>query len=52
MLDKLMAMHKTYLAENEALLSRYAWLGLKNDSPLMYTGYKKNKNRLFDDSML
>nr|DAR55674.1 MAG TPA: hypothetical protein [Caudoviricetes sp.] len=52
MLDKLMAMHKTYLAENEALLSRYAWLGLKSDSPLMSTGYKKKKNRFFDDSML
>lgn len=52
MLDKLMAMHKTYLAENEALLSRYAWLGLKSDSPLMSTGYKKKKNRFVDDSML
>lgn len=51
MLDKLMAMHKTYLAENEALLSRYAWLGLKEDNSLMSTGYKKKK-QFFDDSML
>lgn len=26
-LDKLMAMHKQYLSENETLLSRYAWMG-------------------------
>ena len=25
MIDKLMAMHKTYLSENETLLARYAW---------------------------
>ena len=28
-LDKLMAMHKTYVKENETLLSRYAWMGAK-----------------------
>ena len=29
-LDKLMNMHKTYLSENETLLSRYAWLGARD----------------------
>ena len=45
-LDKLMSMHKIYLAENETLLSRYAWeidsaygiQGLKNATKI-----KKNK---------
>lgn len=40
LIDKLMSMHKTYLAENETLLARYAWKidgnygieGLKNAS--------------------
>lgn len=44
MLDKLMAMHKTYLSENEALLSRYAWLGVKDGKSSMSAGYKKNKD--------
>ena len=30
MLDKLLSMHDTYLSENEALLSRYAWFGMKD----------------------
>lgn len=45
MLDKLMAMHKTYLAENESLLSRYAWMGVKESGALSNIGYKKNKLR-------
>ena len=42
-LDKLMAMHKTYVAENETLLSRYAWLGAKESGVKLGAGYKKNK---------
>ena len=43
MLDKLMNMHKTYLSENETLISRYAWLGAKESGALLGAGYKKNK---------
>lgn len=46
-LDKLIAMHKEYLSENEALLSRYAWLGYKDGKISIDSGYKKNKP-LFD----
>ena len=44
-LDKLMAMHKTYLTENETLLSRYAWMGAKESGVLsrINAGYKKSK---------
>lgn len=40
-LDKLTAMHKTYLSENEGLLSRYAWMGAKCSGILRDIGYKK-----------
>lgn len=40
-LDKLMAMHKTYLSENEGLLSRYAWMGAKGSGILKNIGYRK-----------
>lgn len=43
MLDKLMAMHKTYLSENETLLSRYAWMGAKENGINLGAGYNKNK---------
>lgn len=43
-LDKLMAMHKTYVTENETLLSRYAWMGAKELGIKLGAGYKKNKN--------
>ena len=45
MLDKLITMHKTYLTENETLLSRYAWMGVKEDGMLskISAGYKKSK---------
>lgn len=43
MLDKLMEMHKTYLSENETLLSRYAWMGAKEKNISLGVGYKKNK---------
>lgn len=42
-LDKLMAMHKTYLNENETLLSRYAWMGARENGVSWNTGYKKSK---------
>lgn len=43
MIDKLMAMHKTYKTENETLLSRYAWMGAKELGVKLGAGYKKNK---------
>lgn len=42
-LDKLMAMHKTYVSENETLLSRYAWMGAKESGVRLGAGYKKSK---------
>ena len=42
-LDKLMAMHKTYVKENETLLSRYAWMGAKESGIKLGAGYKRNK---------
>lgn len=41
MLDKLMAMHKTYLADNDTLLSRYAWLTYKESGVRLSIGYEK-----------
>lgn len=43
MLEKLMNMHKTYLSENETLVSRYAWLGARESGILLGAGYKKRK---------
>ena len=43
MLEKLMNMHKTYLSENETLVSRYAWKGAKESGILLGAGYKKTK---------
>ena len=43
-LDKLMVMHKTYVSENETLLSRYAWMGAKESGVKLGAGYKKNKH--------
>ena len=43
-LDKLMAMHKTYVTENETLLSRYAWMGARESGVKLGAGYKRNKN--------
>lgn len=43
MLDKLMAMHKQYLSENETLLTRYAWMGMKDNKLSFGVGYNKNK---------
>ena len=43
MLEKLMNMHSTYVKENETLLSRYAWMGVKESGVKLGAGYKKNK---------
>lgn len=45
MLDKLNAMQERYLSENETLLSRYAWMGAKDNGILsqISAGYKKGK---------
>jgi hypothetical protein len=43
-LEKLMAMHKAYVSENETLLSRYAWIGVRESGINLGAGYKKNKN--------
>lgn len=43
MVDKLMSMHKTYISENETLLSRYAWMGAKESGIKLGAGYKKSK---------
>ena len=43
-LEKLMAMHKTYISENETLLSRYAWMGAKELGVKLGAGYKKNRS--------
>lgn len=43
-LEKLMNMHKTYVSENETLLSRYAWMGAKETGIKLGAGYRKNKN--------
>ena len=49
MLDKLMAMHKTYLSENETLLSRYAWMGARENGLSWNAGYRKLKFRDFEN---
>ena len=42
-LDKLLLMHKTYVTENETLLSRYAWMGARELGIKLGAGYKKSK---------
>lgn len=46
LIDKLMAMHKTYVSENETLLSRYAWMGAKEAGIKLGAGYKKSKFKI------
>lgn len=41
MLDKLIAMRKAYIAENESLVMRYAWLGAKDSGVTLDAGYEK-----------
>ena len=43
-LDKLLTMHKTYITENETLLSRYAWMGARESGVKLGAGYKNDKN--------
>ena len=40
-IDKLVAMHKNYVTENETLLSRYAWMGARESGVKLGAGYKK-----------
>ena len=47
MIDKLMAMRSKYLSENEGLLSRYAWMGLKESGISLSAGYKKKSGSWF-----
>jgi hypothetical protein len=45
MLDKLMNMHETYRKENETLISRYSWMGMKENKKVdlsSFKGYKKS----------
>lgn len=42
-LDKLMAMHSKFLSENETLLTRYAWMGVRENGVSWSAGYKKSK---------
>lgn len=42
-LDKLVAMRTTYTKENETLLSRYAWMGVRESGVKLGAGYKKSK---------
>lgn len=44
MIEKLMNMHKTYVSENETLLSRYAWMGAKESGVKLGAGYRRNNN--------
>lgn len=44
MLDKLLEMKRVYLAENETLLSRYAWLGAYDRGVRLGAGYKKTSS--------
>lgn len=43
-LDKLIAMHDTHRKENDTLISRYSWMGVKNGDTSFGNGYKNNKN--------
>lgn len=48
MLSKLTEMQKRFLSENETLLSRYAWMGARENGVSFGSGYRKNKMR-FDE---
>lgn len=43
MLSKLTEMQKRFLSENETLLSRYAWMGARENGLSFNNGYKKSK---------
>lgn len=42
-LDKLVNMRTAYKKENETLLSRYAWMGVRESGVKLGAGYKKSK---------
>ena len=44
MLSKLTEMQQRYLKENEARLSRYAWIGARDNGVSWSSGYKKNNS--------
>lgn len=46
LLSKLTEMQKRFLSENETLLSRYAWMGARENGFSFGSGYRKNKMRL------
>lgn len=48
LLSKLTEMQQRFLKENETLLSRYAWMGARENGVSFGSGYKKNKIR-FDE---
>lgn len=43
MLDKLNNMQERFLKDNETLLSRYAWMGARENGVSFGSGYRKNK---------
>lgn len=51
MLSKLTEMQKRFLTENETLLSRYAWMGARENGVSFGSGYRKNKTG-FDKPMM
>lgn len=44
MLSKLTEMQKRFLSENDTLLSRYAWMGARENGVSFGSGYLKNKD--------
>ena len=49
-LDKLLAMHERYRAENETLLARYAWLEEKGKKSLLNAAASNRRSkRMFDE---
>lgn len=50
LLDKILSMHNTFLSENEGLLSRYSWFGMRdkdinNNTKFNNSDYKKPSNQ-------
>lgn len=50
MLDKLIQMKEHFMSENEALLSRYSWIPMKNDEALLSGNKFNNSNYKLNDS--
>jgi len=51
MLSKLTEMQKRFLSENETLLSRYAWMGARENGVTFGSGYRKNRMRFNEPPM-